>query len=107
MRKDAIKAHTEALNEYDRLQKKALFTPISLLMSLPETLSFILLNIKSLRRHTIDIAYDKNLIANDISFLTEAQVSQTDGLSAMHNILEEYTLEHNISTFRYSSLVIC
>ena len=28
-KKDAIKANTEALSEYDQLQKKALFTPVS------------------------------------------------------------------------------
>ena len=34
-RKDAIKANTEASNEYDGLKKEALFTPVSLPMSLP------------------------------------------------------------------------
>ena len=28
-KKDAIKANTEALSEYDQLQKEALFTPVS------------------------------------------------------------------------------
>ena len=76
-------------------------------MSLPETLSFILLSVRSLNRHAIDIVYDKKLVEDDILFLTETQVSQTDNLSAVQSILEEYTLDHNISRFRYSSLVIC
>ena len=74
-------------------------------MSLPKTLSFILLNVRLLKRHAIDIAYDKNLIEYDIMF--ETQVSQTDDLRAMQSILEENTLDHNISSFRYSSLAIC
>ena len=82
-----------------------MFTPVSLPMSLPKTLSFILLNVRLLKRHAIDIAYDKNLIEYDIMF--ETQVSQTDDLRAMQSILEENTLDHNISSFRYSSLVIC
>ena len=97
-RKDATKANKEALNEYDRLQKEALFTPVSSRMFLLETLSFILFNIKSLKRHAVDIDYDKNLIANDILFLTEALVRQSDNLSAMQSILGEYTLDHNISS---------
>ena len=76
-------------------------------MSLPKTLSFILLNVRLLKRHAIDIAYDKNLIEYDIMFLTETQVSQTDDLRAMQSILEENTLDQNISSFRYSSLAIC
>ena len=44
---------------------------------------------------------------NEILFLTETQVSQADDLSAMQSILEGYTLDHNISSFRYSSLAIC
>ena len=92
LKKDAIKAKIEALNEYDQLQKEALFTPVSLPMSLPETLSFILFNVRSLKRHATDIAY---------LFLTETQVSQRDDLSAIQSILEEYTLDHNISIFRY------
>ena len=76
-------------------------------LSLPETLSFILLNVRSLKRHAIDIVYDKKLIEYDILFLTETQVSQTDDLSAMQSILEEYTLDHDLSSFIYSSLTIC
>ena len=49
-------------------------------MSLPESLLFILLNVRSLVRHAIDIAYDKKLIENDNLFLAETQVSQTDNL---------------------------
>ena len=84
-----------------------MFTLVSLPMSLSKTLSFILLNVRSLKRHAIDIAYDKKLIEYDILFLTEIQVSQTDDLRAMQSILEENTLDHNISSFRYSSLAIC
>ena len=91
------------MNEYDRFQKEALFTPVSSRMFLLETLSFILFNIKSLKRHAVDIAYDKNLIANDILFFTEVLISQSDNLSVMQSILGEYTLDHNISSFRYSS----
>ena len=69
-KKDAISANIEALHEYDQLQKEVLLTPVSLPMSLPETISFILLNVRSLKRHAIDIAYDKKLIKCDILFLT-------------------------------------
>ena len=47
-------------------------------MSLSETLSFILLNVRSLKKHAIDIAYDKKLLEYDILFLTETQVSEID-----------------------------
>ena len=66
------KANTVPLNDFDPLQKEALFTSVSLLMSLPGTLSFILFNVRSLKRHVINIAHDKKLIENDILFLTKA-----------------------------------
>ena len=56
-------------------------------MSLPETLSFILLNVRSLKNHAIHIAYDKKLIEY-ILFLTETQVSQTKNLGVMQSILK-------------------
>ena len=57
-------------------------------MSLPETLSFTLLNVRSLKNHAIHIAYDKKLIEYDILFLTETQVSQTKNLGVMQSILK-------------------
>ena len=84
-----------------------MFTPVSLPMSMPETLPFILLNVRSLKKHAIDIAYDKRLIEYDILFLTETEVSQIDDLSAMQSILDEHTPDHNISNFGFSSLAIC
>ena len=89
-KKDATKANTEALKEYKRLRKAALFTKVLLPLSLPEALSVhggvlilvklqalacnfteintlpwvILLNVTSLMRQTTDIAYDKILSLN-------------------------------------------
>ena len=81
-----------------------MFTPVSLPA---KTLSFIQLNGRSLKRYAIDTAYDKKLIEYDILFLTETKVDQTDDLSAMQSILEEDALDHNTSSFKYSSLAIC
>ena len=53
-------------------------------MSLPETLSFILLNVRSLKKNAIDIAYDKKLIESDTLSLTETQVNQTDEFTLYH-----------------------
>ena len=80
-----------------------MFTPVSLPT---KTLSFIQLNVRSLKRYAIDIAYDKKLIEYDILFLTETQVDQTDDPSAMQSILEEHALDHNTSSFKYSSLAV-
>ena len=76
------------MNEFGRLQKKALFTSASLLLSLRENLEFILLNVRSLKRHVINIDYDKKLIENEILFLTETQGSHAEDLSTMLSMLE-------------------
>ena len=56
--------------------------------------------------HVVTIANDKKQISNNIFVLTERQESLIDNLRDMQNILEEYTLDHNVSSFIYSILVI-
>ena len=56
--------------------------------------------------HVVTIAYDKKQISNNIFVLIERQESLIDNLRDMQNILEEYTLDHNVSSFTYSILVI-
>ena len=85
------------MNEFDRFS----------ILTHAFTETFILLNIRSSKTYVINITYDEKLIENEILFLRVTQVSQTEDLSAMQSILEEYTLDHNISSFRYSKLAIC
>ena len=42
-----------------------------------------------------------------IFYFAEIQLSQTDNLSAMQSILEDSTLDHNISSFIHSRFTIC
>ena len=85
------------MNEFDRFS----------ILTHAFTETFILLNIRSSKTYVFNITYDEKLIENEILFLRVTQVSQTEDLSAMQSILEEYTLDHNISSFRYSKLAIC
>lgn len=72
---------------------------------MPGPFPFVLLNVRCLKRHDIDISYEK-LIKNNALFLTETQVSRTNDVSVMQSILVEYTIDDNISSFMYSILAI-
>ena len=42
-----------------------------------------------------------------IFYFAETQLGQKDNLSAMQSILEDSTLDHNISSFIHSRFTIC
>ena len=73
-KEDAIKAKESATQEYDCLHNEALFTPPIVRSPLPTTLSVSLLNTRSLKKHSADIAPDWRLMNNDVLFLTETQL---------------------------------
>ena len=64
---NSIKANIEATHEYEVCSTKwGLFIQQEILTILASTLVFILLNIRSLRRHIVDIASDLHLIESDM-----------------------------------------
>ena len=73
----SIKVNTSALDEYRRLQKKSIFEYIEEVALSNNSSTILLLNVRSLLKHAMDIASDKRLMSNDILCFTETQIEQT------------------------------
>ena len=105
----AIKADPRATIEYNNLRENNAMKPIDTCSAASLSyLTITILNTRSLKKHAIDIAADEEVIKNcDIIFLTETQVESTDDISAISDILKEFTIIHNIHTDKFCSLASC
>lgn len=67
-----------------------------------------LLNIRSLRKHSIDIKYDSTIMNSDIIALTETQLLPHSNDSEIKNDLQPFTLyRQDHPTDRFCSLALC
>ena len=69
--------------------------------------TFILLNVRSLNKHSIDISCDKRLRETDILCLTETQVSLGQNTKRLEEYLPEFYFFHNKSKDKNQSLSFC
>ena len=71
-------------------------------------LTICLLNIRSLRKHSIDIKYDSTIMNSDIIALTETQLLPHSNDSEIKNDLQPFTLyRQDHPTDRFCSLALC
>lgn len=82
--------------------------PIQTIQENSSNLTLSLLNIRSLRKHSIDIKLDTNIFSSDIIALTETQLLPQDTDHNIRNDLNPFTLyrQDHISD-KYSSLALC
>ena len=67
-----------------------------------------LLNVRSLKKHSIDIKHDANIFDTDILCLTETQLLPDSNDNEIRTYLHPFTLLKQDHVFeRYSSLAIC
>ena len=66
-----------------------------------------LLNIRSLRKHSIDLKHDARIFNSDLILLTETQLKTTDLDNDIRSKLHPFELYRQDSTDKYSSLAIC
>ena len=66
-----------------------------------------LLNVRSLKKHSIDIKHDTTVFSSDVLLLTETQITPTDFDSKIRKNLHPFKLYRQDSTDRYSSLAVC
>ena len=100
-----IKADPRVIEEYERLQNTSL---------LKENANFqvqedeYLLNIRSLRKHSIDIKFDTKIFNCDMLLLTETQLTPSDSDDDIQDLLYPFILNRQDSREnRYSSLAFC
>ena len=104
----AIRADPRATIEYNNMRENYAMKPIdTCCATLLSCLTITLLNTRSLKKHAVDIAADEVLKGCDIIFLTETQVESTDDISTISDILNQFTIIHNIHTDKFCSLAAC
>jgi len=109
-----VRADSRVHDEYERLQNNSSISmqqtsePIQNVQENNSILTLSLLNIRSLRKHSIDIKFDSNIFSSDIIALTETQLLPQDTDHNIRNDLNPFTMyrQDHISD-KYSSLALC
>ena len=113
--KKHIQANPKVHMEYQRLRQVETenstthgYSPSSLSTNAHHKLSICLLNVRSLKKHSIDIKCDVNLMKSDVLALTETQLFPHDSDVDIQENLKPfvlYTQDHR--TAKYLSLAVC
>ena len=104
-----IKADQRVHDEYERLRSTSLLIE-NTKCCLPENGPFIpivLLNIRSLRKHSIDIKFDERIFSSALLLLTESQLLPSDLHDDIQGNLYPLILHRQDSDDKYSSLAFC
>ena len=104
--KNSITFDQRAYNEYEYMRNNLkLVTGIDSVSCEENSLTFSLLNIRSLKKHSVDIKYDQSLMKSNIIFLTETQLTSESDLSSIVNHLPRFSFQFNSAdNHRFSSL---
>ena len=104
-----VKADARVHQEYERLRKNSLVKQTNETQIQDRAvITICLLNIRSLRKHSLDIKYDTRVFDSDILFLTETQLLPQSNDTEIRNHLCPYTLFRQDHPFdRFSSLALC
>ena len=108
--KKHIKADPRVIEEYERLRNTSLLEEKAnfQVQEGDPIIPIVLLNIRSLRKHSIDIKFDTNIFNCDMLFLTETQLTPRDSDSDIKHHLHPLILNRqDNSDNRYSSLAFC
>ena len=102
----SITADIRVTNEYERMRNHSrLIINDGPANDEQNSLKFCLLNIRSLKKHSIDIKMDQSLNGNNLIFFTETQLTSDSDLSTIEIDLPNYYFQHNFSdNHRFSSL---
>ena len=105
-----VKANPKVCEEYHRLRNECMISrsTTSLLQNDFNVLSISLLNIRSLKKHSIDVKFDSRLFNSDIIVLTETQLLPHDSDNEIVNNLCPFKLHRqDHDTDKYSSMALC
>ena len=105
-----IKADPRVDREYERLRSPSMQPELP---DVPETTSYdsnvviTLLNIRSLRKHSLDIKLDNRLLKSDILAFTETQLKPTHIIPDVEQILCNFNITRHDNNNSYLSLALC
>ena len=104
-----IKADPRVIEEYERLRNTSLLEDNSNFQVHEDDpiIPIVLLNIRSLRKHSIGMKFDTKIFNCDMMLLTETQLTPCDSDNDIQDHLYPFILNRQDSDDRYSSLAFC
>ncbi|XP_066921397.1 uncharacterized protein [Clytia hemisphaerica] len=108
-RRSAFVCSDKVSEEYTRLRQNKV-ERVADIMRCSSNLNVCLLNVRSLKRHAVDIQKDRFLYENDLLCLTETQMSyehSEEDKQSIHEKLPYYILSHNIDQHKFNSVTVC
>ena len=70
----SIKVNVSALQEYERLRQNSIFENIEKVCVSYDTITILLLNVRSLSKHSCEIKTNVRIMSNDVLCFTETQL---------------------------------
>ena len=104
-----IKADPRVIKEYERLRNASLLEENDKFQVQEDdpAIPIVLLNIRSLRKHSIDIKFDTKILNCDMLLLTETRLTPSDSDNDIQDHLYPFISNRQDSDDRYSSLAFC
>ncbi|KAL9977715.1 hypothetical protein ACROYT_G015152 [Oculina patagonica] len=104
-----VKADPRVHNEYERLRNTSLLhddTNFQVQEDDP-IIPIVLLNIRSLRKHSIDVKFHTKMLNSDLLLFTETQLTPSDLAHDIQDYLYPFMLNRQDSQDKYLSLAFC
>ena len=104
-----VKADPRVIEEYERLRNTSLSEENANFQVQEDDpiIPIVLLNVRSLRKHSIDIKFDTKIFNCDMLLLTETQLMPSDSDNNIKDHLYPFILNRQDNDDRYSSLAFC
>ena len=103
----AIKADPRAIQEYERQRLESPLLSQTFPFVSCNSLTINLLNVRSLHKHSTDIACDQRLLQSDLLCFTETQVLIEQSTDSIKDCLRDFVILHNASPDRFQSIAFC
>ena len=98
-----MKVYVSALQEYECVSQNSIFENIERICVTDDTITTLLLNVRSLSKHACDIKSDGRLISNVLSF-TETQLQHQHSLNDIEHYFENFWIFFNSNDNKILSL---
>ena len=100
----SIKVNVSALQEYERLRENSIFKNIEKIIVTDDSITILLLNVRSLSKHTCDIKSDGRLMSNDVLCFTETQLQHQHLPNGIGQYFENFRISFNNNGNKFLSV---
>ena len=104
---EAFKADEKAFPEYERLRSDCVLPDLPGITRSTDSITFTLLNTRSLRKHAKDIKSDKHLMDTDVLCLTETHAIPGQSVGEINTQLAPLSILYNNNQNKFLSTAIC